>query len=69
MRGYPNYRNEILTDLTQRAKANNLNGTRIFRALVESWIAAGCPSRFEINKIVHAQPVSSKDRFLHPIRW
>ncbi len=63
MRGYPNYRNEILSKLTQEAKAHNLNGTSVFRCLVESWIAAGCPPRFEVKKKVHTQK-SSKELWL-----
>ena len=57
-----NLRNDILTKLTQEAKAHNLNGTSVFRCLVEGWIAAGCPPRFEVKKKVHTQ--SSKELWL-----
>ena len=64
MRSYPNYRNEILSKLTGIARSHNLNGTSIFRDLVESWVAAGCPAKFEVKKKVHMQPKSSKDLWL-----
>jgi hypothetical protein len=64
MRGYPNYRNEILSRLTRFANDRNQNGTAIFRDLVECWISAGCPSDFEIKRTLHTQKLSSKERWM-----
>ena len=64
MREYPNYRNEILSKLTGIARSHNLNGTAVFRDLVEGWISAGCPSEFDVKKIVHTHKMSSKDLWL-----